>query len=69
MGFALYGINAVCMAMLAVSADKWEGSPRAGEVDSAVVIMELIALSGECLVGQGHKFLRDCAVLLVLLQR
>eukprot|EP00903_Cladosiphon_okamuranus_P017681 g16281.t1 len=45
MGLSLYGLDAVCMAMLAVSAAKWEGSPRAKEVDSAVVIMQLIALS------------------------
>lgn len=47
MGIALYAIDAICMAVLAVSADKWEGSQRAEEVDSAVMIMQLVALLGE----------------------
>ncbi len=47
MGIALYGINALCMAVLAVSADKWEGTPRAKGVDTAVMIIQFVILSGE----------------------
>eukprot|EP00903_Cladosiphon_okamuranus_P005921 g5852.t1 len=45
MGIALYGINAVCMALLAVSADKWEGTSRAKIVDTAVMIIQIVTLS------------------------
>eukprot|EP00903_Cladosiphon_okamuranus_P012907 g12051.t1 len=44
MGAGLYGTDAVCMAVLAVSADKWKGSPRAKGADSAVMIVQLISL-------------------------
>lgn len=47
MGSALYGINAVCMAMLAVSADKWDGTLRAKGVDTTVTIIQFVTLSGE----------------------
>lgn len=47
MGVALYGIDAACMAVLAVSADKWEGSSRAKAVDSAVMTVQLVTLVGE----------------------
>lgn len=43
----LYGTNAVCMALLAVAADKWEGTPRAKQVDTAVLIIQLVSLVGE----------------------
>ena len=44
---ALYGTNAVCMALLAVAADKWEGTPRARRVDTAVFVIQLLSLVGE----------------------
>lgn len=47
MGIALYGIDAACMAVLALAADQWEGSSRAEEVDSAVTIVQLVTLAGE----------------------
>lgn len=47
MGIALYGVDAVCMAVLAVSADKWEGTSRAEKVDSAVVIVQVVTLAGK----------------------
>lgn len=47
MGIALYGIDAACMAVLAVSADRWEGSARAKEVDTAVMVVQLNTLLGE----------------------
>lgn len=47
MGIALYGTDAVCMAVLAVSVDKWEGTLRAKDVDTAVMIVQLITLAGE----------------------
>ncbi|CAN0463533.1 unnamed protein product, partial [Ectocarpus sp. 12 AP-2014] len=45
MGAAVYGIDAACMAVLAVSADKWEGTERASQVDSVVVIVQLLTLA------------------------
>lgn len=47
MGIGLYGIDAVCMALLAVSADRWEGTSRAKGIDAAVMIIQLVTLSGE----------------------
>lgn len=47
MGATVYGADAVCMAVLAVSADKWEGTPRAKMVDTAIVIIQLVSLVGE----------------------
>lgn len=47
MGAGLVGIDAVCMALLAVSASRWEGTPAAGKVDSAVMLLQLFALCGE----------------------
>ncbi|CAM9664947.1 unnamed protein product [Scytosiphon promiscuus] len=45
MGIALYGTDAVCMAVLAVSASKWEGSPRADRVDKTVMIIQVVTLA------------------------
>ena len=53
MGIALYGTDAVCMAVLAVSADKWEGTSRAKSVDSAVMIIQLVTLLGKWAVVDG----------------
>ena len=53
MGIALYGTDAVCMAVLAVSADKWEGTSRAKGVDSAVMIIQLVTLLGKWAVVDG----------------
>lgn len=47
MGMALYGIDAACMAVLAVSASKWEGKPKANRADKAVMIIQLVTLAGE----------------------
>ena len=44
---ALYGTNAVCMAVLAVAVYNWEGTPRAKRVDTAVLIIQLVSLVGE----------------------
>ncbi|CAM9193318.1 unnamed protein product, partial [Ectocarpus sp. 13 AM-2016] len=44
MGAGLVGIDAVCMALLAVSASRWKGTPAAGKVDSAVMLLQLVAL-------------------------
>ncbi|CAB1116602.1 unnamed protein product [Ectocarpus sp. CCAP 1310/34] len=43
MGAGLVGIDAVCMALLAVSASRWEGTVAAGKVDSAVMLLQLFA--------------------------
>jgi len=48
MGVVLYSTNALCMAVLAVSADLWEGTPRAKGVDTAVMVVQLVTLLGEC---------------------
>ncbi|CAN0101373.1 unnamed protein product, partial [Scytosiphon promiscuus] len=45
MGIGLYGSDAACMAVLAISADKWEGTARAKQVDTAVMIVQLITLA------------------------
>lgn len=55
MGTALYGSDAACMAILAVSADKWEGTARANRVDTAVMIIQLVALAGEWLSSIVHE--------------
>lgn len=47
MGMALYGVDAVCMAVLAISADKWEGTSRAEQVDTAVMVIQVVTLLGE----------------------
>lgn len=47
MGAGLVGIDAVCMALLAVSASRWEGTAAAGKVDSTVMLLQLFALCGE----------------------
>ena len=52
MGIALYGTDAACMALLAVSADKWEGTSRAKEADTAVMIIQLVTLLGESTSGE-----------------
>ncbi|CBN79737.1 hypothetical protein Esi_0430_0011 [Ectocarpus siliculosus] len=44
MGAGLVGIDAVCMALLAVSASRWEGTAAAGKVDSVVMLLQLFAL-------------------------
>eukprot|EP00903_Cladosiphon_okamuranus_P009469 g9024.t1 len=45
MGTLLYGIDAVCMALLAVSTGKWEGTSRAKGVDMAVMITQIVTLA------------------------
>ncbi|CAM9250711.1 unnamed protein product [Hapterophycus canaliculatus] len=45
MGIALYGSDAACMAILAVSADKWKGTARAKRADTAVMIVQLVTLA------------------------
>ena len=45
MGTVLYGTDAVCMALLAVSVEKWEGTSRAKGVDTAVMIIQVITLA------------------------
>lgn len=47
MGITLYGTNALCMAMLALSADKWEGTSRAKTLDTVILIVQLVILLGE----------------------
>ncbi len=47
MAIMLYGTDAVCMAMLAVCADKWEGTSTAKGIDTAVVIIQLVVFLGE----------------------
>lgn len=57
MGSALYGCNAVCMAMLAVSAEMWDGTARAASVDRAVMIIQLVSLAGRwVVVDQASEF-------------
>lgn len=46
----MYGTNVACMVALAVSADKWEGTSRAKEIDNAVTIIQLVTLVGEWIV-------------------
>ncbi|CAM9909350.1 unnamed protein product [Ectocarpus fasciculatus] len=46
MGYVVYGLDAASMAVLAVSADKWEGTERASRVDSAVMMVQLLILAG-----------------------
>lgn len=47
MGTLLYGTDAVCMALLAISTDKWEGTSRAETVDAAVMIIQIVTLAGK----------------------
>lgn len=47
MGTVLYGTNAACMALLAISADKWEDTSRAKEADTAVMIIQIVTLAGK----------------------
>jgi len=43
----LYGTDAACMALLAVSADNWEGTSRAEAADTAVLIVQVVTLAGK----------------------
>lgn len=47
MGVCLMLTDAVCMALLAGTVIRWEGTPRATQVDTAVVIIQLVALVGK----------------------
>lgn len=47
MAAGLVGVDAICMALLAISASWWEGKPAAGRVDTAVMLLQLFALCGE----------------------
>ena len=50
----LSGADAVCMAVLAVAALKWEGTDKAKRADNAVIIIQLMVLVGEscfCVLG------------------
>lgn len=51
MGIALYGSDAVCMGMLALSASKLEGTATASRIDTAVMVIQLIALAGELVLS------------------
>lgn len=45
-GAALMCVNAVCMAVLFVSALVWEGTPTAQKISNAVIIVQIVALGG-----------------------
>ena len=45
-GAGLMLADAVCMGILSIAASRWEGTPRADRVDTAVVIIQLIVLLG-----------------------
>lgn len=47
MGTVLYGTDAACMALLAISADNWENTPRAKAADTAVMIIQVVTLAGK----------------------
>lgn len=46
LGAGLVGINAVCMALLVVSALAWDGTPNAKRVGTAVILLQIVALCG-----------------------
>ena len=48
MAAGLMAVDATCMALLAISASRWEGTAAAARVDSAVMLLQLLALCGEC---------------------
>lgn len=47
MGACVVAINAVSVALLAISALEWKGDSRAEDVDTAVVFLQLLAFCGE----------------------
>ena len=56
MGVMLYSTNALCMAVLAISADKWEGTSTAKDVDTAVMVVQLLTLLGEWGVSSSSEY-------------
>lgn len=46
-GVCLFAIDSVCTALMAASAHLWAGTPRATTVNTAVALVQLIALCGE----------------------
>lgn len=47
MGAFVMLADALCMGMLAVSADKLDGSPAAKGIDTAVMVIQQVSLFGE----------------------
>lgn len=47
MAAGLMAVDATCMALLAISASLWENTTAAARVDSAVMLLQLLALCGE----------------------
>lgn len=47
MAAGLMAVDATCMALLAISASRWDGTAAAARVDSAVMLLQLLALCGE----------------------
>ena len=47
LGACLLLVDASCMAMLADNVLRWEGTSRAKQLDTAVTIIQLVALVGE----------------------
>lgn len=52
-GACLAGLDAICMAVLAVSVMEWEGTEHAERADKAVMIIQLMVLVGGFLVLVG----------------
>lgn len=48
-GVGLLGVDAVCTGLMGVSALRWEGTETAKRANTAVAVMEVAALVGECL--------------------
>ena len=47
MAAGVMAVDATCMALLAISASRWDGTAAAARVDSAVMLLQLLALCGE----------------------
>lgn len=50
LGAGIVGVDAVCMAMLGVSAVAWEGTMVAKKISKVVVLVQIVALFGTLLI-------------------
>lgn len=57
LGACLLFVDASCMAMLADSVLRWEGTSRAKQLDTAVTVIQLVALVGKILHSSGDIFM------------
>lgn len=47
MGACLVGVDAISMALLAVAALRWQGTAKEERMNTAVMVMQVLALAGE----------------------